>query len=149
MIGFPVLINQDTMKFPDIIHAYQPEPRSGMPTASSAHDTFWDYVANNPEAFHKTLSVMSDRGILRSYRIMESWSVNTYLFVNEAGTATFVRFVWKPVLGSHLFTMDEAQKIGGIDPDYHRRDLREAIDRGAFAEYELGVQLIPMEDEHI
>lgn len=148
MIGFPVLINQDAMKFPDIIHAYQPEPRTGMPTASGAHDTFWDYVANNPEALHMTLWVMSDRGIIRSYRMMESWSVNTYLLVNEAGTATFVRFVWKPVLGSHSLTMDEAQKIGGIDPDYHRRDLREAIDRGAFAEYELGVQLISKEDEH-
>lgn len=147
MIAFPVLINQDAMKFPDIIHAYQPEPRTGMPQASGAHDTFWDYVANNPEALHMTLWVMSDRGIIRSYRMMETWSVNTYLFVNAEGVATFVRFVWKPVLGSHSLLMDEAQKIGGIDPDYHRRDLREAIDRGAFAEYELGVQLIPMEDE--
>ncbi|WP_336823592.1 catalase [Sporosarcina sp. USHLN248] len=147
MISFPVLINQDAMKFPDVMHAYQPEPRTGMPQASGAHDTFWDYVANNPEALHMTLWVMSDRGIIRSYRMMESWSVNTYLFVNDQGVATFVRFVWKPVLGSHSLLMDEAQKIGGIDPDYHRRDLREAIDRGAFAEYELGVQLIPMEDE--
>lgn len=147
MIGLPVLINQDAMKFADIIHAYQPEPRTGMPQAAGAHDTFWDYVANNPEALHMTLWVMSDRGILRSYRMMESWSVNTYLFVNEAGVATFVRFVWKPVLGSHSLLMDEAQKIGGIDPDYHRRDLREAIDKGAYPEFELGVQLIPMEDE--
>lgn len=147
MIGFPVLINQDAMKFADIIHAYQPEPRTGMPQAAGAHDTFWDYVANNPESLHMTLWVMSDRGILRSYRMMESWSVSTYLFVNDQDVATFVRFVWKPVLGSHSLLMDEAQKIGGIDPDFHRRDLREAIDRGAFAEYELGVQLIPMEDE--
>ncbi|MET3576534.1 catalase [Bhargavaea ullalensis] len=147
MIAFPVLINQDAMKFVDIIHAYQPEPRTGMPQAAGAHDTFWDYVANNPEALHMTLWVMSDRGILRSYRMMESWSVNTYLFVNEQGVATFVRFVWKPVLGSHSLLQDEAQKIGGIDPDFHRRDLREAIDRGAFPEYELGVQLIPKEDE--
>ncbi|WP_200805806.1 catalase [Edaphobacillus lindanitolerans] len=147
MIAFPVLINQDAMKFVDIIHAYQPEPRTGIPQAAGAHDTFWDYVANNPEALHMTLWVMSDRGILRSYRMMESWSVNTYLFVNEQGVATFVRFVWKPVLGSHSLLQDEAQKIGGIDPDFHRRDLREAIDRGAFPEYELGVQLIPKEDE--
>lgn len=146
-IAFPVLINQDAMKFPDIIHAYQPEPRTGMPQAAGNHDTFWDYVANNREALHMTLWVMSDRGILRSYRMMESWSVNTYLFVNEKGVATFVRFVWKPVLGSHSLLQDEAQKIGGIDPDYHRRDLREAIDKGAFPEYELGVQLIPKEDE--
>lgn len=147
MISFPVLINQDAMKFLDVIHAYQPEPRTGMPQASGAHDTFWDYVANNPESLHMTLWVMSDRGILRSYRMMESWSVNTYLFVNEQGVATFVRFVWKPVLGSHSLLMDEAQKIGGIDPDFHRRDLREAINRGAFPEYELGVQMISMEDE--
>ncbi len=147
MIDFPVLINQDAMKFADIIHSYQPEPRTGMPQAAGAHDTFWDYVANNPEALHMTLWVMSDRGILRSYRMMESWSVNTYLFVNEQDNATFVRFVWKPVLGSHSLLQDEAQKIGGIDPDFHRRDLREAIDRVAFPEYELGVQLIPKEDE--
>lgn len=147
MIAFPVLINQDAMKFADIIHAYQPEPRTGMPQAAGAHDTFWDFVANNPEALHMTLWVMSDRGILRSYRMMESWSVSTYLFVNEEGVATFVRFVWKPVLGSHSLLMDEAQKIGGIDPDFHRRDLREAIDKGAYPEFELGVQMIPMEDE--
>ncbi|MGM8212499.1 catalase [Virgibacillus sp. W0430] len=146
-IGMPVLINQDPMKFPDALHAYQPEPRTGMPTASGAHDTFWDYVANNEEALHMVLWVMSDRGIIKNYRMMESWSINTYLFVNEAGVATFVRFVWKPVLGVHSLLQDEAQKIGGIDPDYHRRDLREAIDRGAYPEYELGVQLIPLEDE--
>ncbi|GKV70609.1 catalase-2 [Sporosarcina sp. NCCP-2716] len=146
-IAMPVLINQDAMKFPDALHAYQPEPRSGMPTAAGAHDNFWDYVANNQEGLHMTLWVMSDRGILRSYRMMESWSINTYLFVNEQGVATFVRFVWKPVLGTHSILQDEAQKIGGIDPDYHRRDLREAIDRGAYAEYELGVQLLAQEDE--
>ena len=146
-IAMPVLINQDPMKFPDAMHAYKQEPRSGIPTATGAHDNFWDYVANNPEALHMVLWIMSDRGIVRSYRMTESWSINTYLFVNEQGVATFVRFVWKPVLGVHSLTQDEAQKIGGIDPDFHRRDLREAIDRGAYAEYELGVQLIPMEDE--
>lgn len=146
-IAFPVLINQDPLKFPDLIHAYQPEPRTGMPQAAGAHDNFWDYVANNPDSLHMTLWVMSDRGVLRSYRMMESWSVNTYLFVNDEGKKTFVRFVWKPVLGSHSLLMDEAQKIGGIDPDFHRRDLRDAIDRGAYAEYELGIQLIAEEDE--
>ncbi|HEY4601946.1 MAG TPA: catalase [Cerasibacillus sp.] len=146
-ISMPVLINQDPMKFPDVMHAYQPEPRSGMPTASGAHDNFWDYVANNQEALHMVLWIMSDRGIVKNYRMMESWSINTYLFVNDEGVATFVRFVWKPVLGVHSLLQDEAQKIGGIDPDYHRRDLREAIDRGAYPEYELGVQLIAMEDE--
>lgn len=146
-IAMPVLINQDPMKFPDVIHAYQPEPRTEIPQAAGAHDNFWDYVANNVEALHMTLWVMSDRGLLRSYRMMESWAINTYLFVNEQGVPTFVRFVWKPVLGVHSLLMDEAQKIGGIDPDFHRRDLMEAIDRGAFPEYELGVQLIAMEDE--
>lgn len=146
-IAMPVLINQDAMKFPDAMHAYKGEPRTDIPTASGAHDNFWDYVANNQEALHMVLWIMSDRGILRSYRMMESWSINTYLFVNTQGVPTFVRFVWKPVLGVHSLTQDEALKIGGLDPDFHRRDLIEAIDRGAYPEYELGVQLIPMEDE--
>ncbi|QQK76279.1 catalase [Salicibibacter cibarius] len=147
MINMPVKENQDPMQFPDLMHAYFPEPRTGYPTASGAHDTFWDYVANNADSLHMIMWIMSDRGIVRSYRMMESFSINTYLFVNDQEQATFVRFTWKPVLGTHSLTMDEAQKIGGIDPDYHRRDLREAINRGAFAEYELGVQMIPEEDE--
>src|SRR5699024_2275059 len=146
-INNPVLINQDAMKFPDAMHAYFNNIVDDMPTATGAHDTFWDYVANNPESIHQTLWIMSDYGIVRSYRMMPSWSINTYLFVNDQREATFVRFVWKPVLGTHFLLMDEAQKIGGIDPDFHRRDLWEAIDRGAYPEYELGVQLIDMEDE--
>src|SRR5690625_247131 len=146
-IAMPVLIVQDPMKFPDVMHAYQNKQDEGIPTATGAHDRFWDYVANNPEAIHMVTWIMSDRGILRSYRMMESWSINTYLFVNDEGTATFVRFVWKPVLGVHSLLQDEAIKIGGLDPDFHRRDLREAIDKGFYPEYELGVQLIPMEDE--
>ncbi|WP_026905731.1 catalase [Paucisalibacillus globulus] len=146
-IAMPVLINQDAMKFPDAMHAYQAKQADDIPTASGAHDRFWDYVANNEEALHMVLWIMSDRGILRSYRMMESWSINSYLFVNDQDVATFVRYVWKPVLGVHSLLQDEALKIGGLDPDFHRRDLREAIDKGAFPEYELGVQLIPMEDE--
>ncbi|WP_047986411.1 catalase [Ornithinibacillus californiensis] len=146
-IAMPVLINQDAMKFPDAMHAYQSKQDDDIPTASGAHDLFWDYVANNDEALHMVTWIMSDRGILRSYRMMESWSINTYLFVNEQGKATFVRYVWKPVLGVHSLTQDEALKIGGIDPDFHRKDLREAIDKGFYPEYELGVQLIPLEDE--
>jgi len=146
-IAMPVLINQEAMKFPDAMHAYQSKQDDDIPTASGAHDYFWDYVANNEEALHMVLWIMSDRGIIKNYRMMESWGINTYLFVNEQGRATFVRFVWKPVLGVHSLMQDEALKIGGLDPDYHRRDLREAIDRGAYPEYELGVQLIPMEDE--
>ncbi|GEL77928.1 catalase [Tenuibacillus multivorans] len=146
-IAMPVLINQDAMKFPDAMHAYQSKPDDDIPTATGAHDYFWDYVANNHEALHMVQWIMSDRGILRSYRMMESWSINTYLFVNEQGEATFVRYVWKPVLGVHSLLQDEALKIGGLDPDFHRRDLRQAIDLGAYPEYELGVQMIPMEDE--
>ncbi|MED4474840.1 MULTISPECIES: catalase [Bacillaceae] len=146
-IAMPVLINQDPMKFPDAMHAYQAKQDDDIPTATGAHDRFWDYVANNPESLHMVQWIMSDRGIVRSYRMMESWSINTYLFVNEQGVATFVRFVWKPLLGVHSLLQDEALKIGGLDPDFHRRDLREAIDKGAYPEYELGVQLIPLEDE--
>lgn len=146
-IAMPVLINQDPMKFPDVIHAYQAKDDDDIPTATGAHDHFWDYVANNPESLHMVTWVMSDRGILRSYRMMESWSINTYLFVNDEGVATFVRFVWKPLLGVHSLLQDEAIKLGGIDPDFHRKDLREAIDKGYFPEYELGVQLIALEDE--
>lgn len=146
-IAMPVLINQDPMKFPDVIHAYQAKSDDDIPTATGAHDHFWDYVANNPEALHMVQWIMSDRGIVRSYRMMESWSINTYLFVNEENVATFVRFVWKPVFGTHSLLQDEAMKLGGIDPDFHRKDLREAIDKGFYPEYELGVQLIPLEDE--
>ena len=146
-IAMPVLIIQDPMKFPDSMHAYQNKQDDGIPTATGAHDRFWDFVANNPESIHMVTWIMSDRGVIKNYRVMESWSINTYLFINDEGIATFVRFVWKPVLGVHSLLHDEALKIGGLDPDYHRRDLREAIDRGAYPEYELGVQLIPMEDE--
>lgn len=146
-IAMPVLIVNDPKKFPDVIHAYQNKQDDGIPTATGAHDRFWDYVANNPESLHMVMWIMSPRGVLRSYRMMESWSINTYLFINDEGKATFVRFVWKPVLGVHSLLNEEAIKIGGLDPDFHRRDLREAIDRGAYPEYELGVQLISEEDE--
>lgn len=146
-IAMPVLINFDAMKFPDAMHAYQSKQDDDIPTATGAHDRFWDYVANNPEAIHMVTWIMSDRGVLRSYRHMESWSINTYTFVNDQGKVTYVRFVWKPVLGVQSLLQEEAIKIGGIDPDFHRKDLREAIERGAYPEYELGVQLIPVEDE--
>lgn len=98
-INNPVLINQDAMKFPDAMHAYFNNIVTDIPTATGAHDTFWDYVSNNPEAIHQTLWIMSDRGIVKNYRMMAAWSINTYLFVNQEEKATFVRFVWKPVLG--------------------------------------------------
>lgn len=146
-IAMPVLINQDPMQFPDMIHAYQAKSDDDIPTATGAHDRFWDYVANNPDSIHMVTWIMSPRGVLRSYRMMESWSINTYLFINEQDVATFVRFVWKPVLGVHSLLNEEAIKIGGLDPDFHRKDLREAINKGFYPEYELGVQLIPIEDE--
>lgn len=146
-IAMPVLIIQDPMKFPDVMHAYQNKQDEGIPTATGAHDRFWDFVASNPESIHMVTWIMSDRGVLRSYREMESWSINTYIFMNDQGKGTFVRFVWKPVDGVHSLLNDEALKIGGLDPDYHRRDLRLSIDLGYYPEYELGVQMLEMEDE--
>src|SRR5690625_3500544 len=106
-INNPVLINNDAMKFPDAMHAYFNNIRDEMPTASGAHDTFWDYVANNPEGLHQVLWIMSDYGIVRSYRMMSAWSINTYLFINWEGVPTFVRFVWKPVLGDHALLQED------------------------------------------
>lgn len=118
-----------------------------MPQAATAHDTFWDFVANNPESAHMVMWTMSDRGIPRDYRMMEGFGVHTFRFVNEQGKARFVKFHWKPVLGVHSLVWDEAQKIAGKDPDFHRRDLWETIENGGTVEYELGVQMIDEEDE--
>ncbi len=142
-----VFFIQDAIKFPDIIHANKPEPHNEIPQATAAHDTFWDFVANNQETAHQVMWVMSDRGIPRSFRMMEGFSINTFRFVNEQGQAHFVRFHWKPVLGVHSLVWDEAQKISGKDPDFHRRDLFDAIENGNFPEWDLGVQLIKEEDE--
>ncbi|KAA6473005.1 catalase [Bacillus swezeyi] len=145
--NIPVFFIQDAIKFPDLVHAFKPEPHHEMPQASTAHDTFWDFVANNEETAHMIMWAMSDRAIPRSYRMMEGFGVHTFRFVNEQGKARFVKFHWKPVLGIHSLAWDEAQTIAGKDPDYHRRDLWEAIERGDEAEYELGVQMIDEEDE--
>lgn len=145
--NMPVFFIQDAMKFPDIVHAIKPEPRTEMPQASSAHDTFWDWVANNQESAHMVMWLMSDRGIPRSWRMMEGFGVHTFRFVNQEGKATFVKFHWKPQLGVHSLVWNEAQVIGGVDPDYHRRDLWESINRGAYPVYELGVQMIDEESE--
>ncbi len=145
--NIPVFFIQDAIKFPDLVHAVKPEPHNEMPQAASAHDTFWDFVANNQESAHMVMWAMSDRAIPRSYRMMEGFGVHTFRFVNEKGQAHFVKFHWKPVLGTHSLVWDEAQKISGKDPDFHRRDLWEAIENGDFPEYELGVQLIKEEDE--
>ena len=146
--NMPVFFIQDAIKFPDLIHAVKPEPHNEMPQAASAHDTFWDFISLMPESAHMIMWVMSDRALPRSLRMMEGFGVHTFRFINAEGKGTFVKFHWKPLLGVHAVAWDEAQKISGKDPDFHRRDLWEAIESGAFPEWELGVQLIPEEDEH-
>ena len=140
--NIPVFFIQDAMKFPDLIHAVKPEPHNGMPQAASAHDTFWDFISLSPEAAHMIMWVMSDRGIPRSYRMMQGFGVHSFRFVNARGVAHFVKFHWNPKLGTHSHVWDEAVKISGADPDYHRRDLWDAIEAGAYPEWELGVQVI-------
>lgn len=142
-----VFFIQDAIKFPDIIHANKPEPHNEIPQATAAHDTFWDFVVNNQETAHQIMWIMSDRAIPRSFRMMEGFSINTFRFINEEGHSHFVRFHWKPMLGVHSLVWDEAQKISGKDPDFHRRDLFEAIECGNYPEWEFGVQLIKEEDE--
>ncbi|WP_199203605.1 catalase [Sporosarcina sp. P34] len=145
--NIPVFFIQDAIKFPDLVHAVKPEPHNEMPQAASAHDTFWDFVANNQESAHMVMWQMSDRAIPRSFRMMEGFGVHTFRFVNEQGEAHFVKFHWKPKLGAHSLVWDEAQKINGKDPDFHRRDLWESIENGNFVEFELGVQLLEEKDE--
>ncbi|WP_431052637.1 catalase [Roseateles sp. L2-2] len=143
--NIPVFFIQDAMKFPDLVHAVKPEPHHHMPEAASAHDTFWDFVSLMPESTHMLMWVMSDRGIPRSYATMQGFGVHTYRFVNEAGESVFVKFHWTPKAGTHSLVWDEAVKISGADPDFHRRDLWERIESGAFPEYELGVQVFTEE----
>jgi len=145
--NMPVFFIQDAIKFPDLVHAVKPEPDNEMPQAASAHDTFWDFISQLPESSHMIMWLMSDRAIPRSYRMMEGFGVHTFRFVNAAGVASFVKFHWKPLLGVHSVAWDEAQNISGKDPDFHRRDLWDAIEAGAFPEWELGVQIVPEDDE--
>ena len=146
--NIPVFFIQDAVKFPDLIHAVKPEPHHEIPQAASAHDTFWDFISLMPESMHMILWVMSDRAIPRSLRMMEGFGVHTFRFVNEKGKARFVKFHWKPLLGVHSVVWDEAQKISGKDPDFHRRDLWEAIENGDYPEWEFGVQVVEEADEH-
>ena len=150
MVGnnIPVFFIQDAMKFPDLIHAVKPEPHNEIPQAASAHDTFWDFISLMPESMHMIMWAMSDRAIPRSYRMMEGFGIHTFRFVNAEGKSTFVKFHFKPKLGTHAVVWDEALKISGNDPDFHRRDLWEAIESGSFPEWDFGVQLVPEEDEH-
>ena len=146
--NMPVFFIQDAMKFPDLIHAVKPEPDRDIPQAASAHDTFYDFVSHTTETLHNHIWVMSDRAIPRSFRMMEGFGIHTFSLINAEGKSHFVKFHWKPLLGTHSITWDEAVKIHGADSDFHRRDLWEAIDSGQFPEWELGLQIIPEEDEH-
>ena len=137
----------DAMKFPDVVHAVKPEPRNEIPQATGAHDNFWDFITTSPETMHMIFWLMSDRGIPRSYRMMEGFGVHTFRFINKEGTSHFVKFHWKPVLGVHSLVWDENLKISGADSDFHRRDLWNAIESGNYPEYELGVQIVPEADE--
>jgi len=143
--NIPVFFIQDAMKFPDLVHAVKPEPHHQMPQAASAHDTFWDFVSLMPESTHMLMWVMSDRGIPRSYATMQGFGVHTFRMVNEAGDSVFVKFHWTPKAGTHSLVWDEAVKISGADPDYHRRDLWERIESGNYPEYELGLQVFTEE----
>jgi catalase len=143
--NIPVFFIQDAMKFPDLVHAVKPEPHHQMPQAASAHDTFWDFVSLMPESTHMLMWLMSDRAIPRSYATMQGFGVHSFRFVNDAGQSVFVKFHWSPVAGTHSLVWDEAVKISGADPDYHRRDLWERIESGNFPEYELGVQVFSEE----
>ncbi|MEE3627414.1 catalase [Nitrospirillum sp. BR 11752] len=145
--NMPVFFIQDAVKFPDLIHAVKPEPHNEIPQAQSAHDTFWDFVSLTPESAHMLMWLMSDRAIPRSYATMEGFGVHTFRLVNAEGRARFVKFHWKPLKGVFSQVWDEAQKTAGKDPDFHRRDLFDAIERGDFPQWELGLQVIEEEDE--
>ena len=139
--NIPVFFIQDEMKFPDLVHAVKPEAHNAMPQAASAHDTFWDFASLMPEITHMLMWVMSDRAIPRSYRMMQGFGVHTFRLINAQGKSAFVKFHWNPILGTHSVVWDEAVRISGADPDFHRRDLWEAIEGGAYPEYELALQI--------
>lgn len=145
--NMPVFFIQDAIKFPDLIHAVKPEPNNEIPQAASAHDTFWDFVSLTPESAHMLMWVMSDRALPRSLAMMEGFGVHTFRLVDAKGKARFVKFHWKPLKGVHSLVWDEAQKISGKDADFHRRDLFEAIERGDYPEWELGLQIVEEKDE--
>jgi catalase len=138
--NIPVFFIQDAIKFPDLIHSVKMEAQTGYPQAASAHDTFWDFISLMPESTHMVMWAMSDRTIPRSLRTMQGFGIHTFRMVNAKGNSTFVKFHWKPKQGVQSTCWEEAVKIAGADPDFHRRDLFEAIDRGDFPEWELGIQ---------
>jgi len=146
--NIPVFFIQDGIKFPDIVHAAKPQPDREIPQAQSAHDTFWDFVSLHTEAQAHTMWNMSDRGVPRAFRTMEGFGIHTFRLINAAGETSLVKFHWKPRLGVHSVTWEEAQLTNGADPDFHRRDLADAIESGAYPEWDFGVQVIPDNDEH-
>src|SRR5690348_12431376 len=141
--NIPVFFIQDAIKFPDLIHAAKPEPHNEVPQAQSAHNNFWDFMYGHSEATHMFLWTMSDRAIPRSYRMMQGFGVNTFTLVNSEGKRHFVKFHWTPELGVHSLVWDEALKIAGQDPDFHRKDLMEAIEAGTYPKWRFGIQVIP------
>jgi catalase len=146
--NIPVFFIQDAIKFPDLIHAGKPEPHNEVPQAQSAHNNFWDFVNMHTEATHMYMWAMSDRTIPRSYRMMQGFGVNTFTLTNDKGERHFVKFHWTPTLGVHSLVWDEALKLAGQDPDFHRKDLEEAIQSGAYPKWKFGIQTIPESQEH-
>ncbi len=146
--NIPVFFIQDAIKFPDIVHAVKPEPDHEMPQASTAHPSFWDFISLIPESMHMVMWLLSDRTLPRNFRTMQGFGIHTFRWINAEGKSRFIKYHWKPIAGVHSNVFDEAQKIAGKDPDFHRRDLWESIEKGNYPEYELGVQIIEAEDEH-
>ncbi|OJJ43848.1 hypothetical protein ASPZODRAFT_161412 [Penicilliopsis zonata CBS 506.65] len=145
--NIPVFFVQEAIKFPDFVHAVKPEPHNEVPQGQSAHNNFWDFVYLHPEATHMVMWVMSDRAIPRSFRMMQGFGVNTFVLVNKDGKRHFVKFHWIPKLGVHSLVWDEALKLAGQDPDFHRKDLMEAIDNKVYPKWDLGIQVIPEEKQ--
>ncbi len=145
--NIPVFFIQDGIKFPDLIHAAKPHPDREIPQAQTAHDTFWDFVSLHTEAHHHTIWIMSDRGIPRSYRTMEGFGVHTFRLVNADGETTLVKFHWKPQAGRAFAGVGGGADLHGVDPDFHRRDLADAIEAGIFPEWDLGIQVLPDTDD--
>ncbi|CAN5752943.1 catalase [soil metagenome] len=146
--NMPIFFIQDANKFPDLVHAIKPMPHNEMPQASAAHDTFWDFASLMPELTHMLMWVLSDRALPRSYRMMEGFGVHTFRWINEKGVARFIKWHWRPTLGTSSLVWDETQKIAGKNPDFNREDLWEAIETGDYPEWELCIQMIEEKDEH-
>ena len=144
--NIPVFFIQDAIKFPDLIHAVKMEPDRGFPQSATAHDTFWDFISLTPESMHMVMWIMSDRTIPRSLRMIEGFGVHSFRLINDAGESTFVKFHWRPKLGLQSTIWDETVKIAGADPDFHRRDMFEAIAAGKYPEWEFAVQLFTQEE---